>query len=62
MNENWFSDYKTEINGENISIQNIENRDKVAIIGSSLALKLFFTTDAVVKRFALTKINIQFAV
>ena len=50
VNENWFSDYKTEINGENISIQNIENRDKVAIIGSSLALKLFFTTDAVGKK------------
>lgn len=50
VNENWFSDYKTEINGENISIQNIDNRDKVAIIGSSLALKLFFTTDAVGKK------------
>lgn len=62
MNENWFSDYKTEINGENISSQNIDNRDKVAIIGSSLALKLLFTTDAVGKRFALTEINIQFAV
>lgn len=41
VNENWFSDYKTEINGENISSKNIDNRDKVAIIGSSLALKLF---------------------
>ena len=50
VNENWFSDYKTEINGENISSQNIDNRDKVAIIGSSLALKLFFTTDAVGKK------------
>ena len=50
VNENWFSDYKTEINGENISSKNIDNRDKVAIIGSSLALKLFFTTDAVGKK------------
>ena len=50
VNENWFSDYKAEINGENISSQNIDNRDKVAIIGSSLALKLFFTTDAVGKK------------
>ena len=50
VNENWFSDYKTEINGENISSKNIDNRDKVAIIGSSLALKLFFITDAVGKK------------
>ena len=50
MNENWFSDYKTEINGEDISSKNIDNRDKVAVIGSSLALKLFFTTDAVGKK------------
>ena len=50
VNENWFSDYKTEINGENISSNNIDNRDKVAIIGSPLALKLFFTTNAVGKK------------
>lgn len=62
MNENWFSDYKTEINGENISSKNIDNRDKVAIIGSSLALKLFLQQMQSVKRFALTEINIQFAV
>lgn len=62
VNENWFSDYKTEINGENISPKNIDNRDKVAIIGSSLALKLFLQQMQSVKRFALTEINIQFAV
>lgn len=62
VNENWFSDYKTEINGENISSKNIDNRDKVAIIGSSLALKLFLQQMQSVKRFALTEINIQFAV
>lgn len=59
MNENWFLDYKTKINGENISSNNIDNRDKVAIIGSSLALKLFLQQMQSVKRFALTEINIQ---
>lgn len=54
VNENWFTVYKAKINGKNISAQNIKNKDKVAIIGSQLALKLYFTTDAVGK-----KININ---
>lgn len=54
VNENWFTVYKTKINGKDISAQNIKNKDKVAIIGSQLALKLYFTTDAVGK-----KINID---
>lgn len=54
VNENWFTVYKAKINGKNISAQNIKNKDKVAVIGSQLALKLYFTTDAVGK-----KININ---
>ena len=54
VNENWFTVYKAKINGKNISAQNIKNKDKVAVIGSQLALKLYFTTDAAGK-----KININ---
>ena len=54
VNENWFTVYKAKINGKNISAQNIKNKDKVAVIGSQFALKLYFTTDAVGK-----KININ---
>lgn len=54
VNENWFTVYKAKINGKNISAQNIKNKEKVAVIGSQLALKLYFTTDAAGK-----KININ---
>lgn len=50
VNENLFSIYNTKISGDNISAENIMNKDRVAIIGSQLALKLYFTTEAVGKK------------
>lgn len=47
--ENYFDIYKVNVNGSGITEENISNKDKVAVIGSSLALKLFLSTDAVGK-------------
>lgn len=46
-NEYYFEIYKQALNGNSITKDNIANKDKVAVIGSRLALKLFFNTDAV---------------
>ncbi len=48
-NENYFEIYGHTLNGSSITKENIDNKDKVAVIGSSLALKLFFNTDVVGK-------------
>lgn len=48
-NENYFKIYGQTLNGSSITKENIDNKDKVAVIGSSLALKLFFNTDVVGK-------------
>ncbi len=48
-NNNFFEVTKYTIYGEDITDQNLKNRDKVAIISSTLALKLFFNIDAVGK-------------
>lgn len=42
-NENYFKIYGQTLNGSSITKENIDNKDKVAVIGSSLALKLFLT-------------------
>lgn len=52
-NEYYFEIYGQQINGRNITKENTENKDKVAVIGSNLALKLFFTKDAVGKTITL---------
>ncbi|MCD8026995.1 MAG: ABC transporter permease [Clostridiales bacterium] len=46
-NEFYFEIYGQTLNGSGITKENTENKNKVAVIGSSLALKLFFNTDAV---------------
>ena len=46
-NENYFEIYNHKLIGNGFTKENIENKDKVAVIGSSLALKLFFYSDAV---------------
>ena len=46
-NENYFDIYGNLQSGEGITQENIENKDKVAVIGSDLALELFFNTDVV---------------
>lgn len=46
-NENYFEIYQSLQSGEGITQENIENKDKVAVIGSDLALELFFNTDVV---------------
>lgn len=48
-NENYFEVYNQKLFGKGFTKENIENKDKVAVIGSNLALKLFFNTDAVGK-------------
>lgn len=48
-NEFYFEIYGQKLNGDSITKENIENEDKVAVIGSNLALKLFFNTNAVGK-------------
>ncbi len=48
-NEFYFEIYGQALNGSGITKENIENKDKVAVISSNLALKLFFNTDAVGK-------------
>lgn len=52
-NENYFEIYNHKLIGKGFTIENIENKDKVAVIGSNLALKLFFNTDAVGKTITL---------
>lgn len=52
-NENYFEIYNHKLIGKGFTKENIENKDKVAVIGSSLALKLFFNTDAVGKKITL---------
>lgn len=46
-NEFYFEIYGQKLNGNSITEENIKNENKVAVISSSLALKLFFNTDAV---------------
>lgn len=48
-NEFYFEIYGQKLNGDSITEENIKNENKVAVIGSSLALKLFFNTNAVGK-------------
>lgn len=48
-NEFYFEIYGQKLNGNSITEENIKNENKVAVISSSLALKLFFNTDAVGK-------------
>lgn len=52
-NEFYFEIYGQKLNGNSITEENIKNENKVAVISSSLALKLFFNTDAVGKRITL---------
>lgn len=52
-NEFYFENYGQKLNGDSVTKENIENKDKVAVISSSLALKLFFNTDAVGKTITL---------
>lgn len=52
-NENYFEIYNHKLIGKGFTKENIENKDKVAVIGSSLALKLFFNTYAVGKTITL---------
>lgn len=48
-NEFYFEIYGQKLNGDSITEENIKNENKVAVIGSNLALKLFFNTNAVGK-------------
>ena len=52
-NELYFEIYGQNLNGNSIAEENIKNENKVAVISSSLALKLFFNTDAVGKTITL---------
>lgn len=52
-NEFYFEIYGQKLNGNSITEANIKNENKVAVISSSLALKLFFNTDAVGKTITL---------
>lgn len=52
-NEFYFEIYGQKLNGNSITEENIKNENKVAVIPSSLALKLFFNTDAVGKTITL---------
>lgn len=52
-NEFYFEIYGQKLNGDSITKENIENKEKIAVISSSLALKLFFNTDAVGKTITL---------
>lgn len=52
-NEFYFEIYGQKLNDNSITEENIKNENKVAVISSSLALKLFFNTDAVGKRITL---------
>lgn len=52
-NEFYFEIYGQKLNGNSITKENIKNENKVAVISSSLALKLFFNTDVVGKTITL---------
>lgn len=52
-NESYFEIYNHKLIGKGFTKENMENKDKVAVIESSLALKLFFNTDAVGKTITL---------
>lgn len=52
-NKFYFEIYGQKLNGNSITEKNIKNENKVAVISSSLALKLFFNTDAVGKTITL---------
>lgn len=52
-NEFYFEIYGQKLNGNSITEENIKNENKVAVIESSLALKLFFNTNAVGKTITL---------
>lgn len=52
-NEFYFEIWGQKLNGNSITEENIKNKDNVAVISSSLALKLFFNTDAVGKTITL---------
>lgn len=52
-NESYFEIYNHKLIGKGFTKENIENKDKVAVIESSLALKLFFNTNAVGKTITL---------
>lgn len=52
-NEFYFEIYGQKLNGNSITEKNIKNENKVAVISSSLALKLFFNTNAVGKTITL---------
>ena len=52
-NEFYFEIYGQKLNGNSITEENIKNENKVVVISSSLALKLFFNTDAVGKTITL---------
>lgn len=56
-NESYFDIYGQALNGSGITNENIENKDKVAVVGSGIALKLFFNTDAVGKTITLNDEN-----
>lgn len=56
-NENHFEIYNHKLIGKGFTEENVENKDKVAVIGSSLALKLFFNTDAVGKTITLNNVT-----
>lgn len=52
-NEFYFEIWGQKLNGNSITEENIKNENKVAVISSSLALKLFFNTNAVGKTITL---------
>lgn len=56
-NENYFEIYGQKLNGNGITEENIKNKSRVAVISSSLALKLFFNTNAVGKSITLDDKN-----
>lgn len=56
-NEFYFEIYGQKLNGNSITEENIKNENKVAVIGSNLALKLFFNTNAVGKTITLDDEN-----
>lgn len=61
-NESYFEIYNHKLIGKGFIKENMENKDKVAVIESSLALKLFFNTNAVGKTITLMMKFTQFAV
>lgn len=49
-NENFFKIHKFKINGSGFTEKNIKSKERVIVIGSNLALKLFFNSDALNKK------------